>query len=247
MEESSSSSLRPPTLMRRVFAWGVHLFTASGAVLAILSILAIQQHQYKLLALWFALAMMVDGFDGFLARLAHTRVYAAELDGALLDNIIDYLNYVIVGALLIIEAKLVPDGWELVIASLIALSSAYQFCQVEAKTDAHTQEYYFKGFPDYWNILALYLLLLNLNPWFNLLVLLVCVVLIFVPIKFIYPTRTRFYRIPLLILVFAWTISGMAIMILYPRSLPWLTVFNLSLAGLYVIASLVATFRKSAG
>jgi phosphatidylcholine synthase len=244
MNDSLPPSLPPPTLPRRACAWGVHLFTASGAVWGILSILAIQHHQYKLLFLWVALAMFVDGFDGILARLAHTKVYAAELDGALLDNIIDYLNYVIVAALLVMEAKLVPAGWGLPVACLMALSSAYQFSQAEAKTDSRTQEFYFKGFPDYWNFLALYLLLLKLNPWLNLLILLACVVLVFVPIKFIYPSRTRFYRGTIIVLMLIWGLSGAAMLVLYPRIPPWLTLFNLVLAGVYVIASLAATLRR---
>lgn len=233
----------PATLARRAAAWGVHLFTASGAVWGILSILAIQHHQYRWLFLWVALAMFADGFDGILARRAHTKLYASELDGSLLDNILDYLNYVIVGVLLVIEARMVPDGLGLVVASLIAVSSAFQFSQVEAKTD-ETNDYFFKGFPSYWNILALYLLLLNFDPWVNLVILLICVVLVFVPIKWIYPTRTKFHRNLSLAVVFLWSLTGLVMLLLYPRIPAWVTAANLILVGAYGALSLASSLRK---
>jgi len=233
----------PATLARRAAAWGVHLFTASGAVWGVLSILAVQHHQYRLLFVWVALAMFADGFDGMLARRAHTKVYAAELDGGLLDNILDYLNYVIIGALLVIQAPLVPPGFGVPVAALMALSSAFQFSQVEAKTD-ETHDYFFKGFPSYWNILALYLLLLNFDPWANLVILLACVVLIFVPIKYIYPSRTKFYRRLNMSIALLWALTGMFMLIFYPRIPIWLTAANLALVGGYLTLSLASTLRK---
>jgi len=233
----------PATFARRAAAWGVHLFTASGAVWGVLSILAIQQHQYRQLFLWVALAIFADGFDGMLARRAHTKVYAAELDGSLLDNILDYMNYVIVGALLVIEARLVPDGFALPMAALIALSSAFQFSQVEAKTD-ETHDYFFKGFPSYWNIMALYLLLLHFDAWVNLVILLTCVVLVFVPIKWIYPSRTKFFHRLNMAVALSWGATGLLMMILYPAIPPWLVAANLVLVGGYITLSLASTLRK---
>jgi phosphatidylcholine synthase len=239
----SDHTFPPATLKRRAAAWGVHLFTASGAVWGVLSILAIQHHQYRWLFVWMGLAMFADGFDGFLARRAHTKVYAPELDGGLLDNILDYLNYVIIGSLLVIEVPLVPKGFALAVACLIALASAFQFSQVEAKTD-ETHDYFFKGFPSYWNILAVYLLLLNIDPWVNLIILLTCVVLVFVPIKYIYPTRTKFYRGLNLGVMTIWTLSGLLMLILYPYIPAWLTAVNLASVGGYIALSLASTFRK---
>jgi len=122
--KDASEALPAKTLWRRLPAWGVHLFTASGAVWGVLSVLAIQQHQYRWLFAWVALALFADGFDGMLARRFHTKVYASEIDGSLLDNILDYLNYTIIGALLVIEAHLAPAGWEVPTACAIALTSA---------------------------------------------------------------------------------------------------------------------------
>lgn len=232
---------------RKLPAWGVHVFTASGAVWGILSILAIQQHQYHRLIIWVALALFVDGFDGFLARRFHTKVYATEVDGSLLDNILDYLNYTIIGALLVIEARLTPPGWEFPTACLIALTSAFQFSQAEAKTDPRTHEYYFKGFPSYWNILTLYLLLLEFNPWFNLLVIAVCAVLVFTPVKFIYPSRTSYYPKLNLVIAFGWSFACTGMLLLYPTVPLWLTAISLVFIIAYLIASLAYTLRRPPG
>ena len=101
----TTQTIPPPSFIQKALAWGVHLFTATGAVWGLLSILAIQQHQWKLLFLWVAISLFVDGFDGYLARLLHTKEYASGLDGALLDNIVDYLNYVLVPAYFLNEAR----------------------------------------------------------------------------------------------------------------------------------------------
>ena len=186
-----------PLWVRRALAWSVHLLTGTGAIWGLLTILAIFEGSWRMVIFWIIVAMFVDGVDGMLARLFHVKKYANTIDGGLLDNMIDYLNYVLVAVLIIIKApNIVPAGFELPIAFLILLTSGYQFTQVDAKTD--NESYFFKGFPSVWNILVLYLLLLGLNPWINLALLIVCNILIFVPVKYIYPTRnTRLRRLTL--------------------------------------------------
>lgn len=223
-----------------ILAWSVHFFTATGAVWALLSILAIQRHDWRLLFLFIAIAIFVDGFDGMLARRFRTKELAAGVDGALMDNILDYLNYVMVPALFLIEVAILPYGWDLIAAALILLSSAYQFSQTDAKTEDH----YFKGFPSYWNILALYLFVLDWNPWVNLVIILICVLLVFVPIKYVYPTRTaRNQKINLLI-IYAWGLIGFVCIMLYPNVPMIMVYFSLVLVGYYVADSLVATVKN---
>ncbi len=239
----SISPFPPPTPLRQALAWSVHLFTASGAVWGLLSVLAIQQHAYQAMFLWMALAVFVDGFDGFLARRFHTKVYAARVDGALLDNIIDYFNYVVVPCFLIIEYPLVPAPFAVPISAIILLASAYQFTQVDAKTD-ETHDYFFKGFPDYWNAMAIYLLLLEFSQLTNLIILAVLVILVFVPIKYIYPSRTRFYPRLNMSIALLWGISSLLMVLTYPNIPTGLVVVNLLLVGAYFAMSLASTFKK---
>lgn len=223
-----------------ILAWSVHLFTATGAVWALLSILAIQSHNWRMLFLMIAIAIFVDGFDGMLARRFHTKELAARVDGALMDNILDYLNYVLVPALFLIEVDILPNGWDLVAAALILLASAYQFSQAEAKTEDH----YFTGFPSYWNVLAIYLFLLGWNPWVNLAVVLTCVVLVFVPIKYIYPSRTGRNRKFHLVITYAWGLIGFLGLMLYPNVPIILIYFSLVLVGYYLLDSVLATLKS---
>ena len=109
-------------------------------------------------------AVFVDSFDGIIARRAHVKEVLPDFDGELLDNILDFLNYAFVPAFFLSQADLLPGNIGLVGAVLILLSSAYQFCQNDAKTDDH----YFKGFPSYWNIMVFYMFILSLNGWINL-------------------------------------------------------------------------------
>ena len=161
--------IKPPsnTLVRKTLAMGVHLFTASGAVWGLLALAAIFRHDWRMVIFWMVLAMIVDGFDGMLARWADVKTHAKNIDGALLDNIIDYFNYVVVPALFLLEGDFLPEGFRLAGAVAILLTSAYQFTQVDAKTD-ETEEYFFKGFPSYWNVMIIYMLVIGLNPWINL-------------------------------------------------------------------------------
>jgi phosphatidylcholine synthase len=132
---------------RVVSAWLTHLVTASSAVWGLLAILAITNAQW-VQAFWFmAAAVLIDSFDGTLARRVDVKNVLPQIDGALLDNIVDYLNYVFVPVFFIYWADLLPPQLAVVGATLMLLSSAYQFSQADAKTDDH----FFKGFPSYWS------------------------------------------------------------------------------------------------
>src|SRR5215510_11837541 len=127
---------RLPIWLRKTLAWSVHAFTATGAVWGFLTLLAIWESNFKLAIVYILVAMFVDGFDGTLARWFHVHEYARGVDSGLMHNIIDYMNYVVVAALLIIKAPgLMPAGLEMASAVSILLTSAYQFAQTDAKTD----------------------------------------------------------------------------------------------------------------
>jgi phosphatidylcholine synthase len=207
--------------VRVVLAYGVHLFTATGAVWGLLGLRAIFEHEWKMMIFWMILAMFVDGVDGMLARWADVKTYAVKVDGALLDNIVDYLNYVVVPALFLVEApEILPDGLAYPIAFAILLASAYQFTQVDAKTD-ESHEYFFKGFPCYWNVVALYMLILDFDPWVNAGLLVLFNILIFVPIKYVYPSRNRHLRRFTLILSYLYGLIGVWGLMHYPDVPQW--------------------------
>ena len=227
---------RLPLFVKKTLAWSVHLVTATGAVWGFLTLLAIFEENWRGAIIWIVVAMFVDGFDGMLARWFHVKEYAPGVDGGLMDNIIDYLNYVVVAALILIKApNLMPAGFEMVAAFSILLTSAYQFSQVDAKTDE--QSYFFKGFPSVWNFLVIYLMLLGLNPWFNFVLLILCNILVFVPVKYIYPSRNTRLRRLTLGLTYVYMIIGVWGLLQYPSVPQWIVWISLLYVVYYVLLS----------
>jgi phosphatidylcholine synthase len=225
-----------PLFMRKALAWSVHFFTASGAVWGFLTLLAIFEQNWRAVIGWMIIAMFVDGFDGMLARWFHVKEYAKGVDGALMDNIIDYLNYVVVAALILIKApNLMPAGFEMVAAFSVLLTSAYQFSQVDAKTDE--QSFFFKGFPSVWNFLVIYMMLIGLNPWINLALLVICNILIFVPVKYIYPTRNTRLRRLTLGLTYLYGAIGVWGLLQYPSVPQWVVWISLAYVVYYGLLS----------
>jgi len=227
---------RLPLLIKKTLAWSVHLFTATGAIWGFLTLLAIFEENWRAAITWIIIAMFVDGFDGMLARWFHVKEYARGVDGGLMDNIIDYLNYVVVAAFILVKVpNLMPAGFEMAAAFSILLTSAYQFSQVDAKTDEQT--FFFKGFPSVWNFLVLYMMLLGLNPWFNLALLVLCNILVFVPIKYVYPSRNTRLRRLTLILTYLYGGIGVWGLLQYPRVPQWIVWISLVYVAYYVLLS----------
>jgi phosphatidylcholine synthase len=227
---------RLPLPIKKILAWSVHFFTATGAIWGFLSLLAIFEENWRAAIIWMIIAMFVDGFDGMLARWFHVKEYAKGVDGGLMDNIIDYLNYVVVAAFILIKAPdLLPAGFEMIGAFSILLTSAYQFSQVDAKTDE--QSFFFKGFPSVWNFLVIYMMLLGLNPWFNFVLLVLCNILIFVPVKYIYPSRNTRLRRVTLILTYLYGGIGVWGLMQYPSVPQWIVWISLIYVVYYVLLS----------
>ncbi len=227
---------RLPLLVKKTLAWSVHLFTATGAIWGFLTLLAIFEENWRAAIIWIITAMFVDGFDGMLARWFHVKEYAKGVDGGLMDNIIDYLNYVVVAAFILIKApNLMPPGLEMIAAFSILLTSAYQFSQVDAKTDE--QSFFFKGFPSVWNFLVLYMMLLGLNPWFNLALLFICNILVFVPVKYVYPSRNTRLRRLTLVLTYLYGAIGVWGLMQYPSVPQWIVWISLVYVAYYALLS----------
>jgi phosphatidylcholine synthase len=186
-----------------VSPWLVHLYTASSALLGFLALTRIFYDRYRDAFFWIALAILVDASDGVLARRARVSERLPHFDGAKLDDIVDYITYVFVPAFFVWHALLVPDRWAIPAAAAILLSSAYGFNRRDAKTDDH----FFTGFPSYWNIVVFYLYVIGWPPIVNLSVLIGLVALVFVPIRYVYPSQTPVWQIPTVALGVTWGVS----------------------------------------
>ena len=174
----------------RVMAWTVHLFTASGAVIGVWCLIAIHRGDYRGAFFGMVLAVLFDAMDGPLARLTRVKEVLPQFDGTKLDDIVDYLNYVVVPIVFIHDANLLPASISVRILPFPLLASAYRFCHVSAKTPDH----FFTGFPSYWNILAFYYYIGRSPLWFNAAFTLFAAIMVLVPIRYVYPSRTRTFR-----------------------------------------------------
>ena len=164
----------------RIAALSVHLFTASGAVFAMLSMLAAANYQWSLMFLWLVVAFAVDGIDGPLARRFDVKNYAPRFDGVLLDLIIDYLTYVFIPAFALFQSGLLPGwtGWVTII--IITFASAMYFCDGNMKTKDNS----FHGFPGCWNMVALVMFAIQPNFWIILSLVTTLAIAMFLPLKF---------------------------------------------------------------
>lgn len=169
-----------------LLAWSVHIFTASAAFVGLYTLVKIHQHEYRY-ALWLmAIAILIDAVDGTMARLVNVKSFAPKTDGALLDNIVDYLNYVITPCFfLYVKSDMLPPNVTLAIIIAIIITSSWQFCQADAKTPDH----FFKGFPCYWNFAVFYMFIFASSMTLNAIILSILCILIFVPVKYVYPSR----------------------------------------------------------
>lgn len=228
------------TFKRYIFAWSIHLFTALGAVFGFLAIIDIGKHEWMRAFVWMAIAVFIDSFDGILARYCRIREVLPNFDGALLDNVVDYFTYVIVPASFLYETHYIPQKFNLFSAIVIVLSSAYQFCQADAKTEDH----WFKGFPSYWNIVVLYIFLLELPKTANFIIILVLAILVFVPIKYLYPSRVTHWKTINWILVLIWSILIIFSLYNYPSHKVY-TYLSLVYVVYYFIYSFYWSIKKS--
>jgi phosphatidylcholine synthase len=224
----------------RIRAWLVHVYTASGAVLAFVAGCGVVQGDYRLaLAALFA-ATLVDATDGMLARRARVSEVLPAIDGGRIDDIVDYLTFVFV-PLLLLEASGGLARWTVLpVAAAVLVSSMYGFVAPDAKTADH----FFTGFPSYWNIVVLYLLALGAPPLVNAGVLVVLSALVFVRIGYVYPTRTPELRRLTLAYGAVWAAALAAMIALWPSPPRWLTIGSLSFPVYYFVLSLVLNARR---
>jgi phosphatidylcholine synthase len=233
-----------PTLNQKLLAWSVHLFTASGAVLALLALAAVLDRRWNEALLWLFAALVVDGIDGTFARAARVKEIAPRIDGDTLDLVIDYLSYVFVPTLFLWRAELIPAELAPLLGALIQLSSLYVFARRDMKTD----DGYFRGFPALWNLVALYLYVTAADPAVGALAVIILAAMSFAPVHFVHPFRVRDFRPWLPILALVWSAATLALLLPLGEGLrDALLALSVTVSVLLVLLGLVRTFRGPSG
>lgn len=217
-------------------AYLIHAFTALGAPLGLAAILFTAQSQLQTALFMLAAAVVIDAVDGTLARMLDIEFYGRRIDGALLDNIIDYLNYTI-APLFWAYYALDVSIWILLIA---AFASSLGFSNQNAKTE----DDFFLGFPSYWNIVVFFLFFLAPGPLGNTIVLLICSVATFLPIKFVYPSKTKHFRKTTLILGLVFLIQMILLLIQF-RQASGLLIYSSLIYPIYYVAISLFLHKKT--
>ncbi len=172
---------------KRRLGWLVHLYTSLGLPINLFSLWALSEGDGRLFFTLNLCAVLIDASDGFMARKLEIKKLIPEFDGSKLDDLIDYLTFTFLPIASLYYLKLVPPE-QIWLLGFALISSAYGFCQTQAKTDEA-----FVGFPSYWNLVVYYFFLLESPLWLIMVFTLLFSVLTFVPIHFIYPTRTQMW------------------------------------------------------
>lgn len=225
---------------RTCLSWLVHFYTSLGLVAGLLSLEACVSGRVQV-ALWYQLAaLVIDSTDGMMARAVRVTEGTPCFDGRKLDDITDYINYVFLPVFFAYRLELVPRALAPVLA-LPMLASAYGFCSTAAKTE----DGYFTGFPSYWNVVVVYAYFLRWpGEWIAVLLVLLSA-LVFVPTRYVYPTKTVPLRPLTMGLTIAW-LFAMLVLLLgdLERPSPGLLYASLAYPAYYCGLSLYLHFTR---
>jgi len=222
---------------RKLLAWGVHIFTATGVIVGLLALVAIVNHDFRTALLLNFVAVLIDTVDGSLARIVRVKEVLPDVDGRMLDYVIDFTNDVIFSSLFLYESGLLPSSVRLVCCAAILLVSCYHYTNLKAISD----DFRFRGFPAMWNFVVFYIFVLGLDPFWNVVIVGVICFLHFTPIDFIYPTRTIRLKKLTFVSVLLMAVVNVTILIQHPARNPTLLIVSLVIVGYLMAVSLYQT------
>lgn len=223
MEEASKAS--------RIRAFSVHILTASGALWALLALIAAAEGRWVVMFAWLGLALIVDGIDGPIARRAKVSTVLPNWSGETLDSITDFATYVLIPAFALYQSGMMGGYLGLAAAGLIVVSSAIYYADTRMKT----ADNYFRGFPVAWNMVIFTVFVAQPAPWVTFALVLFSTVLTFTPVKFLHPVRVSRLRVSNLVVFALWAALGVIALVLEFAAPTWLRL-GILLAGLYLYA-----------
>ena len=171
-------------------AYLVHLLTGAGILMSFFSIISILNEDKLLTFIFLVIALFIDVIDGNLARKFNVKKFCPNVDGVMLDSIVDYINYVFIPCIIIYKFNYVPEQFIIILPILILSISLFSFSYLKIMTE----NYLYIGFPSIWNVIIIYLSILDLNVWNNLFILVILIILKVIPIKVIHPMRYKNHK-----------------------------------------------------
>jgi phosphatidylcholine synthase len=225
---------------QRAGALAVHILTASGVALGLAALLAAHERRFTAMFIWLALALIVDGVDGPLARRLRVKEVLPHWSGDTLDLVVDYLNYVMVPAYALVLSGLIPAPLSYGAGAAIAITSALYFADTRMKTE----DSFFRGFPAVWNVVVFYILIVKPSPEIALAAIVLLCVATFVPVPFLHPFRVERLRYLTLTLLAAW-VALAAIALAYDLSPPRAVWVALLMIAVYFLGAGIFRTRST--
>ena len=225
----------PRSRISDALAFSVHIFTASGAVLALLALLAAIERHWTMMFWLLGGALLVDGIDGAIARRLDVADRLPRWSGDVLDLVVDFLTYVFVPAFAVIASGLLPPPLAFLCAIAIIISGALYFADRQMKTP----DYYFRGFPAVWNVPLFYLFLLQPPAWVAALGILSLAIATFLPIRFVHPLRVARGRGVSIALLVVWCMLACVTLLRGMMPGPWITAALCAIALYFLGAGLL--------
>lgn len=229
------------SIIQKILAWSVHVFTASGLLAGFMAILAVQEHDWRKAMFWMIMTLIIDGIDGTFARLFRVKEVLPNMDGKTMDYVIDFATYAIIPAYMFYEAALVPEVWNLPLTFLILLVSVLYY----GKEGMVSEDQYFVGFPVLWNmVLFYYLFVTDYSPMAYVVLTIIFAILHFVPIKFVYPSQNYYFKIPTIINTIIFIITLLLLVFYYPEKPLWLIITAYITATYYAVMGVYDTWVR---
>lgn len=226
------------SVLKTARAYLVHLYTASGVVFALLAAgeIAAGETDVQWTFYWLFCAVLVDATDGMLARQWKVQVHVPHVDGAAIDDIVDYLTYTFLPLLLVWKMGWLPSPAGLWIVPAL-VTSLFGFANTRAK---QAGEGFFLGFPSYWNIVAFYvgIWVVHYPGSIAAVAVLLLSLLTVMPVRFLYLTRmSGTWQGVLIVGAVLWGITLLYMLVDYPDISRELMLASLIYPAVYVAAS----------
>ena len=244
---SSGKNFKPLAQFKyeKILSFSIHLLTGMGIIAGFFAVIAILNDNQKEAFLWLGLAFLIDSVDGTLARKFNVKKNLPNIDGKMLDSIIDFFNYVIIPSIMIYWFRYVPDQFIIFIPAILILISIFSYVNLNILTDDN----YYNGFPAIWNVVILYFYIFGTSQNINLIFLILLILLKFSPLKCIHPLRVKKLKNFSIFFSILWFITSVFLIILKGSNLN--PVYEIFLMFLWVVSniyfitvSVFKTFRK---
>ena len=210
----------------------VHLLTGFGIVAGFFALISVLNNNQKDAFLWLGLAFLIDSIDGTLARKFNVKKNLPNIDGKMLDSIIDFFNYVIIPSIMIYWFNYVPDQFIILIPVILIFISIYSYVNLNILTNDN----YYNGFPAIWNVIVLYFYIFETSQNFNLLFLILLILLKFSPLKCIHPLRVKKLKYLSIFFTIVWFM--MSVLLIITKDLDINPVYEIFLMFLWVVSNI---------